>query len=98
MDLEELRANVTRGAALLDSKEPTWRSLIDVPSLDMGIDDSCVLGQVYATFDRGLDALGIHRDQDKGERYGFYSPSDRDYGAEYLTLTALWIEEIQKGE
>lgn len=47
--LEDLRENVARGAAWLDSARPGWQWDIDPATLNLNDDRRCVLGQVGRT-------------------------------------------------
>lgn len=48
-----------RGARLLDENKPGWAGCINRDSLDIGTMYSCVLGQLYGNFTRGLVWLGL---------------------------------------
>lgn len=49
---------VWRGARLLDKKMPGWVGRIDVGTLNMGDNLSCVLGQLFRSYGEGLYNLG----------------------------------------
>lgn len=86
--MEPLEANVTRGANLLDEKEPGWYRQIEPSTLQMNHGDKCVCGQLFDGYGKGLRALGIRMKD--GEHYGFNS-----VGPGYLKLRKLWIEEVE---
>lgn len=50
---------VQNGSNLLDRVRPGWRDEIDLDTLDIGSLDCCVMGQLYGSYTRGLDALGL---------------------------------------
>ena len=43
-----------RGAKLLDEKLPGWATQIDLDTLDLWSPKTCILGQLYADFEVGL--------------------------------------------
>lgn len=45
---------VQRGAKLLDEIEPGWEKKIDIPELQMAMSCSCILGQIFASYEDGL--------------------------------------------
>ena len=83
-----LRERVRCGAELLDREQPSWCERIDVPRLRTSSPRRCVLGQVYGTYGRGLDVLGIRF---RVEPYGFCGLGN----SEYLRLDMFWREAIE---
>lgn len=83
---DELLRRVQKGAALLSEKEPNWAERINLKGLRQSGCESCVLGQVYGYFHKGLDALEVS------------SPVEYGFAAEefefYPTLDELWKDEI----
>ena len=80
---------VQEGVNLLDEKGPDgWRELIDVGRLDIGAACDCVLGQVYGSFQRGLDEL--HTAGAGGWKYGFNHGTHEERKA----LNEAWKEEL----
>lgn len=64
---EEMRACALRGMALLDAKRPGWDEQIEPEKLDMSESTSCVLGQLYETFEQGvMEVFGFHWLDDLG--------------------------------
>lgn len=63
--IEDARAAVAKGAALLDEKKPGWREEMDWKDCDITMPCDCVLGQCFAppkgrgwgSYNRGLDFL-----------------------------------------
>lgn len=102
-DLEPFLPLVRKGAAFLDENGPAdWRGSIAPTKLDLGNGGTCVLGQVYGDYSRGLDRLGIC-DEFAGTA-GFATP-DVDFagsalGATYdedawdRALTAAWRQVL----
>jgi hypothetical protein len=45
-----MRANVQRGATVLDEKYPTWFRKIDLDNLDLGSCEECVCGQLAYSY------------------------------------------------
>lgn len=94
MTIDEARARVAKGAALLDAQRPGWAQRIDIGTLDISKGCKCVLGQVFGGYSTGYVALfgpdmmagveGVHE-------YGFcgHAPS-----GDYRLLQDAWIEVI----
>lgn len=80
----DYNAEIDRGIALLDSKVPDWREVIDKDSLEMSSPTRCILGMVFGTYRTGLDELGLTA----GHRHGFSLPDDVE--ADYRELTQAW--------
>lgn len=69
-------ARVKAGIALLEEKHgPDWVDLIDLPTLDLGSANRCVLGQAYGDYEYGLARLGLdqtdHDESDEAIAHGF---------------------------
>jgi len=81
---------VRAGIALLDESGPTnWRARVDVDKLDLENPRSCVLGQVYGTFDDGMAALDLSFFE--GARYGFVTGLGLRYDRDsWRNLTDAW--------
>jgi hypothetical protein len=60
-----------KGAALLDKRLPGWRDKVEPETLQLRWCSSCVLGQLFGAYDRGIELLGLN-DQEARE-YGFYA-------------------------
>jgi len=50
---------VQAGVELLDSQVPGWDSRIDLDTLDICSESSCVIGQLFGRYDKGLNALDL---------------------------------------
>jgi hypothetical protein len=92
---------IAAGMELLDCKAPGWREKIDVFKLDLNDGQMCVLGQVYGSYDDGLNELGL---SDCGAEYGFYvqrfldvqrPDRNEDAGSLYRQLTFEWLDELK---
>lgn len=86
---EEMRACVERGMALLDKKLPGWHGTICKEDLDMSESTSCILGQLYETFEQGvMEVFGFHWLDDLGfdtiVAHGFVT------GIDYVELEDIW--------
>jgi hypothetical protein len=101
--IDEARQRVERGAALLDRKKPGWREKVNPETLEMWVGCSCVLGQVFGDFFRGLVLLALDYHEDEEDvRHGF----DIDYAAvrldgldvldqaDYDLLQDAWLEQL----
>lgn len=91
-----------RGIELLDQERPGWRSEINVRFLDMSAafnvvsPEGCILTQLYGTYGRGLERLGLtwpdgKPDYNKGADLGF----DLGVNDSYHALTRAWKDEIE---
>ncbi len=95
----ELAEHVTVGAALLDQRHPGWERQIDVDLLDMASAEDDMLGQLYGSYDEGLDAL-IRRDPDPSAwaphafavAYGFDATADEP--GVYDDRTQAWRVQV----
>lgn len=88
----EVQEAAAKGAAILDAHRQGWWLLIEEDSLDLLSQHNCILGQVYGSYIRGLDALewDVARNV---EHYGF-CPSLQP-GAPAL-LKRAWLAEVAK--
>ena len=91
--MSENKANeaVAKGIAKLDANKSDWRDVIDVKTLVMSSGDNCVLGQIFDTYDEGLDKLGIStytgRELGFDEEYSDYTYQElKDAWTKVLTL------------
>lgn len=55
--LPPIPARAEAGAKLLDAYQPGWQQWIDLDALDLADPEGCVLGQLYGTYDTGMDDL-----------------------------------------
>ena len=73
-------AEVRRGAALLDEKEPAWRKRFNPEALNMADLYECVLGQVFGHYLTGhkrlFGELPEPNNTTTAVRYGFVVPSE----------------------
>ena len=74
-------ANAERGANLLDEKYPGWYKKINLDNLDITSCFRCILGQLYGSYENGIDILSMH----------FYTSTH--YG--FTHGTPQWKELIQ---
>lgn len=90
------RKSVRKGAILLDQKCPGWFHRIDLDTLDISSQGFDVLTQVYGSYGKGIDALGI-RLQD-GYKNGFsLNYADVLHGLDHETkplLQQAWKDAI----
>jgi len=49
--------NARLGISLLDKDKPGWRKRVDIDKLDQRFLDTCILYQVYGSFDEGYKRL-----------------------------------------
>jgi hypothetical protein len=97
-----MELEVQRGLTLLDRRVPTWRSILNVETLDIGSTKGCVLGQVFGTFRRGLVYLGIEFPEDCGASYGFTAYEAYQYRSGlsprfvFSQLTRTWRNLIER--
>ena len=70
MDRQIVEERVQAGAGLLDVARPGWESEINLDELIMGDRSSCVLGQLYPCYVKGIRALGLK--EEEGYLFGFH--------------------------
>lgn len=93
----EASRRASRGAALLDEKNPGWYRRVDTDRLHMWSVDSCVLGQLYSNYGPSyrnsgfVNGLVQLRVSGGAARYGFM-PS---LSAPSSLLKRGWCKEIQ---
>lgn len=85
---------IARGTALLDRERPGWRKRVKPSKLHLADCHTCVLGQVYGSFDSGLSALGLTYFD--AEDYGFLLPANRDNTGHYGWLTRAWKRVLSR--
>lgn len=87
--MTDYAAKVKSGIALLDAHfgGSSWKTDIDLDTLDLGSCSVCVLGQLFGNYSDGLDELGIIG----GYSYGF----DQSSGS-FRDLTAAWKDALGK--
>lgn len=87
--------NVQNGIRLLDTSGPeNWRERIDTGTLDLASLDNCILGQVFGSYSKGMDALfnGNWLFNETNAEYGFEAPEDEDTGKRgYAALREAWL-------
>src|SRR5215470_6720697 len=94
-----LSNRVAKGAAVLDAVRPYWWREIDHKNLLMDDGCSCILGQIYGEYTKGVLFLRQSSSLSVG-RYGVvfgFSLSEaesEETPEEWATLEALWKEEI----
>jgi len=95
------------GAEFLDSVRPGWEREIDHDVLNIGDPSCCMLGQLYASFKKGLKKLDLNNED--AVEMGFLAPAELNYNRgdevsemevrivnkQYEELTAAW-REIQR--
>jgi hypothetical protein len=69
MSMLAYNRRVQRGVKLLDEKVPGWTDRIDPAELNMQYHETCMLAQLYGSYERGLMALNL--DKHKAFRCGF---------------------------
>ena len=89
---DKARARAAAGAALLDAIAPGWWRRVRIKKLDLSNECNCVTGQLFGTYDRGLEALDLTFDE--AQDYGF-QVKDGDSGGTYWALTRAWREQLR---
>ncbi len=87
-----LKNRVEAGAKFLDVMSPGWEKKIDLSVLDLGLPNTCVLGEIFGNYEDGKDALGI--EEAAAEGLGFQVSGD-GVGSAYTRLTNVWKEFIK---
>lgn len=94
----------SKGAALLDREKPEWFRKVDTYHLEMQYCHKCVLGQVFADYNRGLEAIDLEEFDVNGLDDSHYGFALNEYDDAYFGLSAwmelgrAWRMEIQKRE
>jgi len=78
------------GAAFLDEKSPGWRDWVDPTILAMSDEHMCVLGQLYGSYDNGLQALDMMDDAERSYALGFDSESSALNDQRIQDLQTVW--------
>lgn len=101
--MNDIESRVARGIALLDSKSPAWRTMIDRDNLNMSDRVACIIGQVFDVQDNteignecfvqyreAVSALGLASGTEHASGFDL-SPSEYDtYWAGDGPDEALW--------
>lgn len=86
---------VRAGAGLLDGVKPGWEKEIDLKTLDLAVENCCILGQTYGLYGYGLNTLFPHRNDfpDMGaitKALGFNIPEHDFCRSSFRKLTQAW--------
>jgi hypothetical protein len=82
---------VALGVALLNDRVPDWRARINRRLLNSGSETHDILGQLYGSYDAGLEALGL-QDLHQRRALGF----DRGRGETWEELDAEWLAALSE--
>jgi hypothetical protein len=77
-----LEVNVHNGAARLDEVYEGWAAAVDPSAIDQSVTSGCVTAQLFGSYQKGLEALGIEMSDAAGAF---------DHG---LTITAGWLQDL----
>ena len=95
---------IDAGVALLDDHEPEWLDRIQPERLNLMFGDTCILGQAYWSYSRGLQILfgpDAMSNGQWGQEYGFSLPSRHEdetslsYYRRWETLTTEWRDIVR---
>jgi hypothetical protein len=89
---------VKAGAALLDERQPGWYLEIDLPTLRVASCDTCILGQVFGSYLKGTNILGL---TDSGpSEHGFDQAIEvgvsMNPAEQFEILDKLWKQEVRR--
>lgn len=87
-----IQAKVKAGAAFLDVVKPGWTKKINLDELDLTGTYTCVLGEIYGDYGKGLTSLGLIAGTEIPDNLGFHSTSS----VQYTRLTRAWKAFIRK--
>lgn len=76
-NLKDIRAAVWAGIGYLNVKSPGWQKKVNLRRLDLSNPQHCVLGEVFGTYVRGKNALGLTGADSRSSEVaalGFYLP------------------------
>lgn len=83
--------SAARGAQLLDKIEPGWFNHINVGNLDISSGSFCILGQLYGTYEQGIDHhLPGEISAYNSANWGFCLGRNESYA----DLDMAWLSEI----
>lgn len=92
--MSKIPDEIKAGMELLDREVPGWREEIDLYSLDMGLCEHCILGQLFREYDEGVRAIGITNE--KAEQLGLFISNNKSFpNDKYTALTIAWKEALQ---
>jgi len=103
LTLDAARARASRGAALLDDRDPGWATRVDPGSLHLSDGSACVLGQLWGEYRHGLGRARVLDFSSAPSRFvspvdlGFQAVGDLGDAAEaldYTYLTRAWRDEV----
>jgi hypothetical protein len=57
--MSTISERVRAGVELLDKSQPQWREKVNPVRLDMTLQGTCILGQVYGWYTEGLKQIGL---------------------------------------
>lgn len=86
-----IEQRVACGAAFMDRERPNWEQDVNLSILNLGDNESCILGQYYSEYGLGTVVLGLS--MRRQYRYGFIATKEGGC-AEYPDLTEAWANEI----
>lgn len=87
----DLAPNAVRGAELLDSRLPGWRSSVNEETLDLSNDCGCVLGHIFGSYEKGVKVLDLTHAE--ALRYGFWKRGRQSWER----LSASWRTLVRTG-
>lgn len=96
LTMDDARARVARGAALLDAQRPGWAQRIDHGRLDLGNECHCILGQLESSYSSAIARLGLRAratGNDTTVAHGF-DLCHIDGRHRFALLQDAWIEAI----
>jgi hypothetical protein len=79
-----------RGVNRLDEHMPGWADEISLPRLDMGDPDSCILGQLFGYWSKGVNLLNLIQPTRMASYWGFDASDDISFAG----LNYLWHAEV----
>ena len=96
--MSSLRDRAAAGAAFLDRVKPDWFKRVNLDTLDLSCDDTCVLGQLHGDYLRGMDKYGL--DNERARELGLWGNCHpREFLAGFRggwnRLTRAWKNEIE---
>lgn len=94
-----MQKRVKRGIRFLDKTlgRRKWVKKIRLNKLDLSDPNTCVIGEIFGGYTRGLE--GLNKDKKWGRKNGFNLPvvaSVTDKYEDFQVLTRLWKETLAK--
>ena len=96
LSMDEARARVVKGAALLDARIPGWHERVNIQTLNLAGCKNCIIGQVIGDYCDAVDIDASLRKTDVRMAHGFTANSGTAFGQKetWRRLESAWVDAI----